>query len=71
MADEGIIVPGGGKAIPPNQIHVDGGVTREGGAEVGGSIARSTDKTSFGVEAGISQKKGWRAGGFFNFFFGK
>lgn len=68
--EEGIIVPSGGEHIPPNQVHVEGGATKEGGAEIKGSIQHDTTHSSFGVEGGVSQKKGWSAGGFFTWFFG-
>lgn len=68
MSDEGIIVPTGGAPIPRNEVNVAGGASRDGGAEIHGSVEREKTTThgdlAAGVEGGISQKKGWTLGGF-------
>jgi hypothetical protein len=75
MSDEGIIVPAGGQPMPINTAIVEGGISKETGAEIHGSIERehSTAKgdLSVGVEGELSQKKGGRIAGFIKWVWGK
>lgn len=51
------------KKIPKNKIRLEGSDSKNEGADLHGSIAHSKGDASFGVEGGLSQKKGrWVAG---------
>lgn len=53
------------KKAAHNEVNVEGGVTKDGGAGVEGVLEREKGNVSFGVQGGISEKKGWGVKAFF------
>lgn len=53
------------KNIPQNELNIDGGIGKTDGAGLHGSLERDLGNTSFGIEGGVTQRKGWSIAGFF------
>lgn len=57
--------------IPKNELRLEGSASQADGAAVQGSYERERGRSSYGVEGGISQRKGWGVAGFWRRTFGR
>lgn len=59
------------EALPKNELRVEGGITKEDGGEIAVSLEREAGDVAGGLQATVSQKKGWGVSGYIKWILGK